>query len=279
MSGHVHHFTHWPFAEPVATLSFCTAHVAHEGYPVLRVSHAPDGEWEFYDDTTELPGECVVLCLGCVYEADQTLAEVSDLPRGWSAARNAVGAVWDRWEREPDEDEDEDADDAGAAPAHQCDRSPEAIQKSEQKALDDIATYGLHVISVQGDDEHLPFTYSLGIEQSLGMPELIIIGLRSSLAHGMINACYERMKAGLQLAPGMRVDGLLGDGFQCVVVQVSPEHFADYMGWAIWLHKGRNFRALQIVFPSVNSNRYPWEPEVAAGSAGWQPVLSSSPPI
>lgn len=273
MSGHAHDFSHWPFADPIDTLTFCTAQVARDGYPVLRVSHTHDGNWEFYDDTTELPGECVMLCLGCVYEADPTLDEVSDLPPGWSAGRVAIGAAWERWERAPDVEDEEDE------PDHTCDRSPEAMQKSEQKALDDIATYGLHVISVLGSDESLPFTYSLGIEQTLGMPELIIIGLRSSLAHNVINECYARMKAGLQLASGTRLDGLLGDGFQCVVAEVAPEHYDDYMGWAIWLHKGHNFRALQIVFPSVNSNRYPWDPEEVANAARWQTVLSSSPPI
>jgi hypothetical protein len=86
------------------------------------------------------------------------------------------------------------------------------------------------------------------------------------------------MKSGLVLAPGMVLDGLLGGDYQCVVGAVAPEVYGDYMGWAIWLHKGRDFRALQIIFPSALNNRFPWDADASESFRQLQPLLSSPPP-
>jgi hypothetical protein len=110
MSEHTHHFDTWPFPDNLQTLSYCTAKVACENFPVLQVAHDHDGDWQFLDATTDEPGECVLLCLGCVYERDSTLSEIADLPRGWGAFRSAVGATWERWQKPLETDEgDEDA--------------------------------------------------------------------------------------------------------------------------------------------------------------------------
>lgn len=106
MAEHTHDFSHWPFADPVNTTTFCTKLVARRDFPVLLVSHDWDGDWQFLDATSDDPGEPVILCLGCVFENDQTLAEIADLPVGWSAWRDYVGGPWER-EENPPADEDE----------------------------------------------------------------------------------------------------------------------------------------------------------------------------
>lgn len=251
MSSHTHDFAIWPFPDPVATGGFCTAQVAREGFPVLRVVHDFDGDWQFLDDTTDEPGECVLLCLGCVFEKHPDVAAVADLPRGWAACRDSVGAEWDRWEMDPD-DAEEDA-------PHAC-QDPEA----DARALANIEQYGLHILSVTGDDDHVPFTYSIGIEQTLGMPELIMIGLQPNVAASAINECYRQMKEGGAIAPGWRVANLLGGGFECQIGEVSPEQAAQYMIWAKWLYKDKPFRAWQIIWPST-AGFFPWD----AGASEW----------
>ena len=161
----------------------------------------------------------------------------------------------ERWELDPKDDQDDGEEDG----PHEC-GGPAA----DAKALADIEKYGLHVVSVMEDDEHAPFTYSIGIEQSLGMPELIVIGLKSNVAHSAINECYRQMKEGVAIAPGARVAGLLGGGFECLIGEASFEKVSDYMHWARWLYKGQPFRAYQIIWPST-TGLFPWEP----GAADW----------
>ena len=253
MSGHSHMFSSWPFADSINTAAFCTDKVAHLQFPVLQVAHDHNGDWQFLDATADTPGECVLLCMGCVYERDASLAGISDLPRGWSAYRTHVGAEWERWEEPCETDGD------------------------EEKVHADIAAYGLHIINVMEEDDEPPFSYSLGIEKSLGMPDLIVVGLKHELAQSVINECYRQMQAGLQLEPGTRVSGLLGGGFDCVIGDVSAPNYQRYMGWAVWLYQDAQARACQIVFPST-AGVFPWEAQANAGFKQWQPLLAEATP-
>lgn len=262
MTAHTHSFAHWPFDEAINTAAFCTAGVAERRLPVLQVTHDANGDWQFLDATTEYPGDPVVMCLGCVFEHDPSLAGISDLPFGWSAYRPEVGAEWERWEKEAEEDESGD---------EECN-----IDEAERRALADIEEYGLHVIHVAEEGELPPFSYSIGIKQSLGMPELIMIGLRHEVAHASISECYAQMKAGADIRPGMRVRGLLGGDFECLIAEVSPANIKEYMGWARWLNQAAEFRAWQIVFPNT-AGTFPWEPEADDWFRQRQVLLTAAP--
>ena len=262
MTAHTHSFAHWPFGDAVDTVTYCTAGVAERRLPVLRVSHDAYGDWQFLDATTEYPGEPVLLCLGCVFEHDPSLAEISDLPLGWSAFRPEVGAEWERWEKEAEDEE---------CGGHDCNG-----EEAERRALADIEQYGLHIIHVEEEGDQPPFSYSIGIERTLGMPELIMVGLRHEVAHMSIHECYAQMKAGADIRPGARVRELLGGGFECLIAEVSPESIKQYMGWAQWLHQGDAFRAWQIVFPSM-AGVFPWEAEAGDWFRQWQPLLAAGP--
>ncbi|MEX0139602.1 DUF4262 domain-containing protein [Massilia sp. LMS1-1-1.1] len=205
-----------------------------------------------------------MLCLGCLFEKHADIVAIADLPRGWGAWRDIAGAKWERRELDPAHDQDDGNKDG----AHAC-GGPEA----DAKALADIEKYGLHVICVTEDDEHAPFTYSIGIEQSLGMPELIVIGLKSNVAHSAINECCRQMKERGAIAPGARIAGLLGGDFECVVGEASAEQVSDYMHWASWLYKNRPFRAYQIIWPST-TGVFPWEPGASDWLIARQPLLA-----
>ena len=268
LTAHAHRFDHWPFACPVSTAAFTTARVARENFPVLQVAHDSNGDWQFLDATTDDPGECIMLCLGCAFERDASLAEISDLPHGWGAFRQAVGAPWERWQTPPDDgdDNDDDSDDHHAS----CDSAA-----ADAKALADIETYGLHILNIKEEGDSPPFAYSIGIEKSLGLPELIVIGLKGTLGASIINECYRRMKAGERIEPGVVLDGLLGGDFPCRIGEVDPAHQRDYMGWAVWLYKEAGFRAWQIMWPSATTGVFPWEPEASEWFRNWQPLLAA----
>jgi hypothetical protein len=245
---HSHAFPNWPFPDPIDAASYCTDAVARRRLPVLQVAHDDDGDWQFLDAVEDL-GEPVLHCLGCVYAADPTLEEIGDLPRGWGAFRARVGAPWERWQKERD------------------------TQSDDEQAMANIEAHGLHVLNVAEEGDLPPFSYSIGIQQSLGQPELIVIGLKADVAQAVINECYRQMKSGAAIVAGARVAGLLGGGFECVVGEVSAAHYDDYMGWALWLNKGPNFRAWQIIFPDT-AGVFPWEADASEWFRHWQPLLA-----
>lgn len=104
---HPHSFpaSDWPFSEPTNLAAFTTTKVLREGYPVLLVSHDHDGDWQFLCGTTNNSAHGAIICLGCAYQEDRSVGELADLPIGWQAWRDSVGAPWERLPREPDPDE------------------------------------------------------------------------------------------------------------------------------------------------------------------------------
>ncbi len=105
MPSHSHAFPDWPFDSPVNAISYCTAKVVKGQSPIRQVSHDKDGDWQFLDATTDEPEECMILCMGCVFERDPSLQEIADLPVGWAAFRQDKGEPWERWENPEDEED------------------------------------------------------------------------------------------------------------------------------------------------------------------------------
>jgi len=98
MDSHSHNFglIDWPFADSTSSGSFTTDGVLRRGLPIVLVSHEEDGDWQFLCDTPNDERECILVCLGCMLERDQSLALVADLPRGWVAWRDEASFPWQR---------------------------------------------------------------------------------------------------------------------------------------------------------------------------------------
>jgi hypothetical protein len=88
--------TSWPFHEGRNRAIFTTKPVLRDGHPILLVSHDRDGDWQFLCGTTNRPKDGQVVSLECIFERDRTLAEVADLPEGWTAYRRTKGTAWKR---------------------------------------------------------------------------------------------------------------------------------------------------------------------------------------
>ena len=131
------------------------------------------------------------------------------------------------------------------------------MNKSEKKALEDIEEYGCHIIHVLEETEYPPFSYSIGIDQSIDQPELIITGLKRELSHWIINEYNNRIREREVFQTDRTYDGFL-DGFEVIFKEVEKKHYREYFGWGLWLYKGDNFKALQLVYPST-SGIWPWD--------------------
>jgi hypothetical protein len=147
------------------------------------------------------------------------------------------------------------------------------MDEAEKKCLEDIENFGCHIIHVLAEGDLPPFSYSVGIERSIGHPEIIIIGLQRELAHFMINEYRARAGAGEKFSTGMLVQGFL-EGFSCEFRSVSHIFYEKYVGWDIWLYKGNKFRLLQLVYPSTGGV-WPWDEEHDSVFQGWQPILEN----
>lgn len=110
MSTHSHaNDAAWPFGESTDTATFCCEHVFTHDRPILYVRHERYGDWQFLCGEVHGDGGPRLVCLGCIIDRDGSLLALADLPAGWEASREHLGAVWVKEESEPDEDDVNDA--------------------------------------------------------------------------------------------------------------------------------------------------------------------------
>ena len=147
----------------------------------------------------------------------------------------------------------------------------EHMDAGERKALADIKEFGCHVIHVLEEDDLPPFAYPIGIEKTTGKPEIVVIGLKQPLAHFIVNEYNRRVRNGEKLEAGIMVSDFVG-GFDCQLRAVHSSHYREYFGWNIWLYKSKNFRVLQLIYPTTDGV-WSWEKEASEYFKNRQPLL------
>jgi hypothetical protein len=62
----------------------------------LLAAHEDDDTWQFLWGGEVTKDDMKILCLGCMFLIDPSIAELADLPIGWQAERVAPGQQWTR---------------------------------------------------------------------------------------------------------------------------------------------------------------------------------------
>lgn len=71
---------------------------------------------------------------------------------------------------------------------------------AESKIREDVAEYGWHAIKVLPKGDHQPHTYSIGLFETFGHPEIAIVGLRGETAHTFIANIVDEIRGGRMFA-------------------------------------------------------------------------------
>lgn len=138
--------------------------------------------------------------------------------------------------------------------------------------LSNIKTYGLQVMHIMaGDDHEPPFSYSIGLYESYGHPEIIIVGLKQELCHTLINNIAHDIKNGKVFAPQQFDPGIL-NGFKCLFIEVDPINYDAYVGQAQRHYGNDDFPLLQCIYPTIKGI-YTWEAEWPGNIKNLQPIL------
>lgn len=78
------------------------------------------------------------------------------------------------------------------------------LEPDETKLVDDVETYGCLIIQVREGNSFPGWSYTVGLGGALGMPELIVVGLKNNVAHSLLNECNRRLQEGTRLEEGCR---------------------------------------------------------------------------
>lgn len=137
----------------------------------------------------------------------------------------------------------------------------------------DIRRVGWAVIAVFADTQAMQpgFSYTVGFEETLDFPEVIVFGLPPEHAQTILNTLGERIKKGRTPPFGKRLSEL-AEGHELLLQEIGTAAAAEYMFQAAARYDGWNFRAAQLIWPDPR-NRMPWEPGYDNRFRTAQPLL------
>lgn len=131
------------------------------------------------------------------------------------------------------------------------------LSKLDKWAVEKIEEEGCALISVSADcKDDLGWTYSLGINDTCGQPELITIGLPIEVAKFCLNETARRMRSGVQVTLERQKD--LISGVDCELRIVAAKWAKRLMNFANWYNDGNDYPVLQVIYPDLQ-NRFQWD--------------------
>jgi hypothetical protein len=139
--------------------------------------------------------------------------------------------------------------------------------------INNVNEFGWHCVNVIEDDNHPPWSYTIGLYETWEHPELIVIGRSRATSHALLKTLADNIE--LNSPPGVtNPDGHLILGMKCHFLQVDPRYHSDYVGFALWYYRKRRFPLYQIVWPDPDGV-YPWDEKASNSFKEWQPVLGA----
>jgi len=153
--------------------------------------------------------------------------------------------------------------------------SEDEMSPAEAKLVGDVQTYGWHVLNVFSNEGRPNFSYSVGMQTTLGHPDLAVFGLSLEVGQNLINLVGDAIRGGLWLADGARSSDFL-QGYDCLFRAVPRHLHPEYFGWGLWFYGDEELSVLQLIYPD-RFGQWPWEEGVDEGFRQAQPVLADLP--
>jgi hypothetical protein len=132
------------------------------------------------------------------------------------------------------------------------------LRPEDERTIGHIEEFGCSVVNVARTNYGLGWSYTIGIFDTCGKPEIITVGLSPETAHFALNEAAKLMRAGVDLTKG-RHRKLVGQ-VECEFRPVDQKWTAQLMNWAIWFYDRTAFPVLQAVYPDLE-NRFPEDEE------------------
>jgi hypothetical protein len=148
---------------------------------------------------------------------------------------------------------------------------------SDKRVIDNISKYGCHVLSIFDPEEKQPnFSYSIGIQETTGAPEVIVVGIRSEMGHSMVMEYHAQVKKGVHFQRGVLYEGFL-NGFSIYVETVKPKISCEYTFGCSRYYQDKKYSVVQLVYPTI-TGVWPWQLSATEWFKVNQPMLGRKRP-
>ncbi len=148
------------------------------------------------------------------------------------------------------------------------------LSEEDERTISYVEEFGCSVVQVERTTYGLGWSYTVGVFDTSGKPEIITVGLLPETAHFALNKAAKLLGDGIDITKGRHHD-LIGE-VDCEFRPVDPKWIEHLMGWALWYYDGDEFPVLQIVYPDLQ-NRFP--EDEGFDKSFEQPLMQSDAPM
>jgi len=128
------------------------------------------------------------------------------------------------------------------------------LKAADEDTIANIEKFGCSVVHVRGSDNSLGWSYTIGIYDTCGQPEIVTVGLPVETAHALLNNAADALRAHVNLGAGRHSD-MVGD-VDCEFRPVDSKWVKHLLLWADWYYDRADFPVLQAVYPDLQ-NHFP----------------------
>lgn len=139
-------------------------------------------------------------------------------------------------------------------------------RESSEEALNQIAETGVTNIHVLGDEHSMSWSYSTGMYDTWGQPEIVMTGFPNGLASSILAAIAKDNAAEKFLHADKRIPELIKN-YDCVFRPVEDVWVKRLMLRSTWFYGDIPFPVLQCICPDFE-NHFPWEGQF---DQNWRP--------
>jgi hypothetical protein len=150
----------------------------------------------------------------------------------------------------------------------------EGLSEGDEGTIRNVEQFGCSVIQVKPSKAGAGWSYTVGVYDTSGKPEVIAVGLREKTALVLLNDAANRLRAGTDLTKGRHRE-MVGE-VECEFRPVDSKWIKHLMGWALWYYDHAEFPVLQAVYPDLE-NRFPGENGFDPAFA--QPLMQPGAPL
>jgi len=148
------------------------------------------------------------------------------------------------------------------------------LSEADSGTISNVEQFGCSVIQVEASAAGPGWSYTVGVYDTSGKPEIITVGLQERTALVLLNKAAKHLREGADLTQGRHRD-MVGE-VGCEFRPVDSKWVKHLMGCALWYYDWAEFPVLQAVYPDLE-NRLPEED--GFDSAFAQPVMQPGAPM
>lgn len=130
------------------------------------------------------------------------------------------------------------------------------LSVNDEGTIRNVEQFGCSVVQVKSSNAGASWSYTVGVHDTSGKPEIITVGLPEEAALFLLNEAAKRLRAGTDLTHGRHRE-MVGE-VDCEFRPVDPKWIKHLMGWALWYYDHSEFPVLQAVYPDLE-NHFPGE--------------------